>query len=144
MPRKPILFISYSHLDEPESPGEGEVRWLSFVVGHLRPAEKHGAVEIWLDRLIEGGADWEREIERKLRACDGFILLVSNNAMASSYIVDKEIAVVRERQANGDDVHFYPLLLTPTTKIALDQVRDRNLRPARRPAVLEIFALRAA
>ena len=54
MPRKPILFISYSHLDEPERPGEGEVRWLSFVVGHLRPAEKHGAVEIWLDRLMEG------------------------------------------------------------------------------------------
>ena len=64
--RKPILFISYSHLDEPERPGEGEVRWLSFVVGHLRRAEKHGAVEIWLDRLMEGGADWESEIERKL------------------------------------------------------------------------------
>jgi hypothetical protein len=129
MSRKPILFISYSHLDEPESPGEGEVRWLSFVVGHLRPAEKHGAVEIWLDRLMEGGADWDREIERKLRACDVFILLVSNNAMASSYVVDKEIAVVRERQANGEAVHFYPLLLTPTTKIALDQLRDKNLRP---------------
>ena len=26
MSRKPILFISYSHLDEPESPREGEVR----------------------------------------------------------------------------------------------------------------------
>jgi len=39
MSRKPILFISYSHLDEPERPGEGEVRWLSFVVGHLKPAE---------------------------------------------------------------------------------------------------------
>src|SRR5271163_3174385 len=117
MPRKPILFISYSHLDEPEDPGEGEVRWLSFVVGHLRPAKKHGAVEIWLDRLMEGGADWSQEIERKLRACDVFILLVSNNAMASSYIVDKEIAVVRERQANGEAVRFYPLVLTPTTKI---------------------------
>jgi hypothetical protein len=60
--RKPILFIGYSHLDEPERPREGEVRRLSFVVRHLRPAEKHGAVEIWLDRLMEGGADWEREI----------------------------------------------------------------------------------
>ena len=60
MPRKPILFISYSHLDEPERPREGKVRWLSFVVGRLRPAEKHGAVEIWLDRLMEGGADGGR------------------------------------------------------------------------------------
>jgi hypothetical protein len=127
--REPILFISYSQLDEPERPGEGQVRWLSFVVGHLRPAEKHGAVEIWLDRQMPGGADWEREIERKLRACDVFILLVSNHSMASFYVLDKEIAVIRERQGNGEDVHFYPLLLTPTTEIALDEVRDKNLRP---------------
>ena len=112
-PRKPILFISYSRADEPELPGESEVRWLSFVVGHLRPADKHGAVEIWLDRLMEGGADWEREIEHKLRACDVFILLVSSHSMASSYVVDKEVAIIRERQGNGEDVHFYPLLLTP-------------------------------
>src|SRR5271154_1336404 len=59
-PRKPILFISYSRADEPELPGESEVRWLSFVVGHLRPADKHGAVEIWLDRLMGGGADGGR------------------------------------------------------------------------------------
>jgi hypothetical protein len=26
-------------------------------------------------------------------------------------------------------VHFYPLVLTPTPKIALDLVRDKNLRP---------------
>ena len=110
-------------------PGPDEIKWLSFVTGYLRPAVKHGAVEIWLDGLIKGGADWEREIEHKLRACDVFILLVSNHSMASSYVVDKEIAVIHERQANGEDAHFYPLLLTPTTKIALDQVRDKNLRP---------------
>ena len=79
--------------------------------------------------MIQGGADWEREIERKLRTCDVFILLVSRHSMASDYIVDKEIAIIRGRQANGEDVHFYPLLLTPTPKIALDKVRDKNLRP---------------
>ena len=40
-----------------------------------------------------------------------------------------EIAIIRERQASGEDVHFYPLLLTPTPKFALDAVRDKNLRP---------------
>jgi hypothetical protein len=128
MSRKPILFISYSHLDEPERPGEGEVCWLSFVVGHLKPAAEQDAIEIWLDERVPGGGDWEREIERKLGACDVFVLLVSNQSMASVY-VRTEIAVIRERLANDEDVHFYPLLLTPTTKIALDPVRDRNLRP---------------
>jgi hypothetical protein len=128
-PRKPILFISYARADEPERPGPDEIKWLSFVTGYLRPAVKHGAVEIWLDEMMQGGADWECEIERKLHACDVFILLVSRHSMASDYVVDKEIAVIRERQANGEEVHFYPLLLTPTPKIALEKVRDKNMRP---------------
>ena len=128
-PKKPLIVISYAHADEPEHPGEGEIKWLSFVTGYLRPAIKHGAVDLWLDRLMPGGADWEREIEAKLRTCDIFILLVSRHSLSSDYVVDKEIALVRERQASGEEVHFYPLVLTPTPKIALDVFRDKNLRP---------------
>ncbi len=126
---KPLIVISYAHADEPEHPAEGEVKWLSFVTGYLRPAIKHGAVDLWIDRLMPGGADWEREIEQKLRACDIFVLLVSRHSLSSDYIVDKEIAIIRERQASGEDVHFYPLLLTPTPKAGLELVRDKNLRP---------------
>ncbi len=50
-PYKPIIFISYAHADEPEKPAEGQIKWLSFVTGYLRPAVKHGAVEIWFDSL---------------------------------------------------------------------------------------------
>src|SRR5271157_3981885 len=128
-PRKPLIVISYAHADEPEHPAEGEVKWLSFVTGYLRPAIKHGAVDLWIDRLMPGGADWEREIGERLRACDIFILLVSRHSLSSDYVVDKEIAIIRERQAKGEEVHFYPLMLTPTPKIALDLVRDKNLRP---------------
>jgi hypothetical protein len=128
-PKKPLIVISYAHEDEPETPAEGEVKWLSFVTGYLRPAMKHGAVDLWLDRLISGGADWEREIEQKLRACDIFILLVSRHSLSSDYVVDKEIALIGERQGKGEEVHFYPLVLTPTPKLALDLVRDKNLRP---------------
>ncbi len=126
---KPLIVISYAHADEPEKPAEGEVKWLSFVTGYLRPAIKHGAVDLWIDRLLPGGADWEREIEQKFRACDIFILLVSPNSLSSDYVVDKEIAIIRERQKRGEEVHFYPLVLTPTPNIALDRVRDKNLRP---------------
>ncbi len=128
-PHKPIIFISYAHADEPEKPAEGEIKWLSFVTGYLRPAVKHGAVDIWVDRLMRGGDSVDPEIEHKLRACDIFILLVSRHSLSSDYIVGKEIAIIRERQARGEDVHFYPLVLTPTPRIALDLVRDKNLRP---------------
>ncbi len=126
---KPLIVISYAHADEPETPAEGEVKWLSFVTGYLRPAIKHGAVDLWLDRLMPGGADWERDIAQRLGACDIFILLVSRHSLSSDYVVDKEIAIIRERQAKGEEVQFYPLVLTPTPKIALDLVRDKNLRP---------------
>ncbi|HWN50579.1 MAG TPA: toll/interleukin-1 receptor domain-containing protein [Xanthobacteraceae bacterium] len=126
---KPVIFISYSHKDEPEHPRGDEIQWLSFVRMYLQPAVKGGIFDQWDDRQMSGGTDWDPEIEQKLRECDIFILLVSVSSMASDYVVDKEIAIIRERQANGDDVHFYPLLLTPTPKAGLQKVKDKNLRP---------------
>jgi tetratricopeptide (TPR) repeat protein len=126
---KPVIFISYAHADEPEKPVDGEVQWLSFVRRFLQPAVKDGIFDLWVDRHMLGGAEWDEEIEQKLRACDIFILLVSANSMASNYIVDTEIATMRKRQAKGEDVHFYPLLLTPTPDAGLNKVKDKNLRP---------------
>lgn len=129
MSDKPVIFISYSHLDEPEHPGADEVKWLTFVQRFLRPAVKDGRFEVWVDRHMAGGADWDPEIERRLRECDVFVLLVSANSMASDYVIDKEIAIIRERQANGESVHFYPIMLTPTPRAGRDKVKDKNLRP---------------
>jgi TIR domain len=126
---RPAIFISYSHKDEPEHPRGEEIQWLSFVLSYLKPAVKHGIFNYWVDRHMTGGADWDEAIASNLRTCDIFILLVSANSMASDYIVDKEIAIIRERQSKGEDVWFYPLLLTPTPDAGLDKVRKKNLRP---------------
>jgi TIR domain len=124
----PLIVISYADADEPEHPAEGEVKWLSFVTGYLKPAIKSGAVDLWLDRLMPGGLEWAVAIERQLRLCDIFILLVSSHSM-SSPSTGKEIEIIRERQARGETVHFYPVVLTPTPKVLLDLLRDNNLRP---------------
>ena len=58
---KPVIFISYSHLDEPEHPGPGEVKWRSFVKKFLGPLEKHGILRVWDDGKIPGGAAWRKE-----------------------------------------------------------------------------------
>jgi hypothetical protein len=128
-PYKPRIFISYADADEPENPRGDETKWLSFVTGYLRPALKRGVVEIWIDRLMRGGDAWSPEIERRLRDCDIFILLVSPNSLSSDYVVDQEIAIIRGRQTKREDVHFYPLVLTPTPEAGLQLVRDLNLRP---------------
>ena len=77
----------------------------------LRPAVKSGEFAVWVDRQMPGGTDWNPEIERELRACDIFVLLVSANSMGSDYIIDKELEIARERRASGRQLHFYPLLI---------------------------------
>src|SRR5208282_3493603 len=129
MPSQSTIFISYAHDDEPETPRGEEVRWLSFVMKFLRPAATSGGFTMWVDRQMKGGAAWEKEIEEKLRACDIFVLLVSPSSMASTFIIETEIRIVRERQTAGDDLGVYPLLLRPTPKAGLERVRDFNLRP---------------
>jgi tetratricopeptide (TPR) repeat protein len=125
---KPIIFLSYAHLDEPEKPRGEEIQWLTFVMKFLRPAVKSGEFRIWVDRQMQGGTKWDKEIEGHLLACNIFVLLVSANSMSSDYIIDKELEIARRRQTAGD-LHVYPLLIEPTPKAGLQRVRDFNLRP---------------
>ena len=125
---KPIIFLSYAHLDEPEKPRGEEIQWLTFVMKFLRPAVKSGEFRIWVDRQMQGGTKWDKEIEGHLLACNIFVLLVSANSMGSDYIIDKELEIARRRQTAGE-LHVYPLLIEPTPKAGLQRVRDFNLRP---------------
>ena len=102
---------------------------MAFVRDRLSPGSLETRGGRYLDRALIHGADWDPEIESKLRACDIFVLLVSPHSLSSDTIAGKEIALVRERQANGEGVQFFPLLLTPTPKSALKAVREKNLRP---------------
>jgi hypothetical protein len=65
-PYKPIIFISYAHADEPEKPAEGEMKWLSFVTGYLRPAVKHGAVDDGAANFPQMGR-WNRRGHAQIR-----------------------------------------------------------------------------
>jgi tetratricopeptide (TPR) repeat protein len=125
---KPIIFLSYAHIDEPEKPRGEEIQWLTFVMKFLRPAVKSGEFRIWVDRQMQGGTKWDKEIEGHLLACNIFVLLVSANSMGSDYIIDKELEIARRRQTAGE-LHVYPLLIEPTPKAGLKRVQDFNLRP---------------
>ncbi|MGC9954618.1 MAG: toll/interleukin-1 receptor domain-containing protein [Rhizomicrobium sp.] len=129
MSAKPVIFISYSHKDEPDEVRDDEVKWLTYVQKYLAAAVKDGRFEVWVDRNMPCGTGWDAEIERNLHICDVFVLLVSENSTASDYILDKEIKITRERQGKGQSVHFYPILLKPTPEAGLRKVTDKNLRP---------------
>ena len=69
MSTKPIIFIGYAHADEPAKPVDGEVQWLTFVPRYLQPAVK-GGIDLWVDRRMMRGVNWDPEIEQKLRGCE--------------------------------------------------------------------------
>src|SRR5258706_12988073 len=98
---KSVIFISYAHADEPEKPSEGEVQWLSFVRRFLQPAVKDGIVDLWVDRQMIGGAEWEKEIEGKHRACVIFFLLESASSLTAEYILVKENFHIRTQLCRG-------------------------------------------
>lgn len=103
---KPVIFVSYSHKDEPEKPGSDDVAWMTFVLSFLAPVVKAGIFELWTDQHLHGGEVLDSAIKEKLAACDIFVLLASRHSLASRYVVETEIATMRRRQAAGADVHI--------------------------------------
>lgn len=78
----PRVFISYAR---------EESSWMERLVRYLTPAERSGRIELWNDKRIALGANWENEIEQRLRWCTHAILLVSPAFLASEYIVSREL-----------------------------------------------------
>ena len=130
MSGKPVVFISYSHQDEPNHPHDGQDRWFSYVKSHLNPLVESGLIDIWHDRHIEGGADWEAKILEKLSTCDVCLLLVSRHSLVSQFILKVEIRTMLERR-ESEGAHIYPILLTPTSIAGAgnDWLRRMNIRP---------------
>jgi hypothetical protein len=82
VPGKPVIFMSYSHKDEPKELQQGEVRWLSEIQSHLQPAA-NSAFQLWSDEEMAGGADWESDINGKLAECSVCVPLLSRHSLAS-------------------------------------------------------------
>jgi tetratricopeptide (TPR) repeat protein len=125
---KPVIFISYSHKDEPKTPGPKDELWLTFVQSHLQPAVKHGMYALWVDEDIPGGGKWREEITAKLNECDVCVLLVSRFSLASDFIIDVEIETLRKRHERGH-VEIFPIVLTPCAVDTAPWLVEFNLRP---------------
>ena len=76
------VFISYSHRD---------TSYLERLMVHLRPLERSGLVDLWVDTKLEAGDKWKVEIETALQRARIAILLISADFLASNFIVDNEL-----------------------------------------------------
>jgi len=97
------VFISYSHLDQEH---------LARLLVHLRPIEREGRLDLWVDTRLRAGDEWEEEIRAAIARCTVAILLISADFLASEFIIMGELQpILREAQSRG--VRVVSLILKP-------------------------------
>src|SRR3569832_2384165 len=74
MMSKNKLFISYDQADEAQA---------KRILIHLDPLRQDGTIELWHQRCIKPGEDWQHVLEAEIEEADIAVLLVSPNFLAS-------------------------------------------------------------
>src|SRR5216684_9201297 len=98
------IFFCYAHEDE---------TLLKKLKTHLKPLQRDGLIDVWHDRDINAGAEWERVINEHLNTSQIILLLISPDFMASDYCYSKEMKRALERHQAGT-CRVVPILLRPT------------------------------
>jgi integrase len=78
----------------------------------LRALRRQGIIDIWYDREISPGKEWEVEIDKHLKSADIILLLVSSDFMDSDYCYGIELRRAMQRHERGEAV-VIPIILRP-------------------------------
>ena len=97
------VFISYSHAD---------AKWLERLRVHLRPLEREGIIELWVDTKIQAGMKWKEEIQSAIDSSTVAIVLISADFIASDFISEHELPKLLLHAKRGGTT-ILPLIVAP-------------------------------
>jgi hypothetical protein len=97
------LFISYCHRDR---------SFLDRLLVHLKPLERAGCIDLWVDTRLRAGDNWKGEIERALANASVAVLIVTADFLASNFIVDNELPPLLKNAAESG-VRIIPVIAKP-------------------------------
>src|SRR5579884_2817335 len=97
------IFFCYAREDE---------ELLKKLKAHLRPLQRQGLIDVWYDRDISAGSEWEQEIQQRLTAAQIVLLLISPDFMDSDYCYGIEMQRALERHERGEAI-VIPVILRP-------------------------------
>jgi hypothetical protein len=96
------IFVSYSH----ES-SKSALDFVDRLEDKLNPS-KNFVFNLWLDRQLEVGSNWENSILEKAKCADFGLILVSTSLLRSKFVIEKELPLFM-----GGNIHkLIPVLLS--------------------------------
>src|SRR5215468_2810095 len=98
---KPVIFISYSHVDE---------EWKDRLAKHLSVLQNQEALAYWDDRKLHIGDAWQSEIKTVLTSAQAAILLISVDFLTSKFICSEEVPPLLQRR-RSDGMQIFPLII---------------------------------
>jgi TIR domain/Effector-associated domain 11 len=101
--RKPRVFVSYAHEDS---------ELLRQMESQLNVLKKNGVIDIWTDKEILPGQDWNKDINESLVNADIILLLLSSSFLNSDYIWRNEMQIALKNSKEGKAVAI-PVILRP-------------------------------
>lgn len=117
------VFVSYARADEVHR---------SRLDVHLAPLVREGLIDLWCDRAIAPGSDWERDIGHELAVADVVVLLVTPDFVASAYCFEKELTeALRRHEEEG--VYILPVHVKSVDLLHLSFGRFQGLPESLRP-----------
>lgn len=97
------IFVSYSHMDN---------EYLERLKVHLKPFEKKGQIDLWVDTKIKAGEKWKEKINSALDKSIIAILLISADFLASDFIIDNELPpLLKSAEEKGKVI--LPIIVKP-------------------------------
>ncbi len=107
------IFISYSHRDK---------AFLERLLVHLKPLERQGLIDSWVDTRLLAGEKWKKEIDKALKNARVAVLLVSADFLASDFVIDNELPPLLH-SAEEKGTLIIPVILKPCRF-----TREKNIR----------------
>jgi len=103
MPRSIEIFLCYAREDEPLR---------QELEKHLRVLRHQNLINLWHDRNIKAGTEWEREIDDHLTTARVILLLISPDFMDSDYCFSREMKRAMQRHEQ-EEARVIPVILRP-------------------------------
>jgi hypothetical protein len=93
MANKLNVFISYAHEDE-------QIK--KDLDNHLTTLKHSDKINVWHDRRLKGGDEWDKSIKEEIQKADIILLLISPDFISSSYIYRIELEIAMQKHENGE------------------------------------------